>query len=40
MAMQIFSLILMLGALIVLIPTAIRVFRRSGQVKGEDKSEE
>ncbi|AOW93642.1 hypothetical protein BFN03_15965 [Rhodococcus sp. WMMA185] len=45
MAMQVFSLIAMLGALIVLIPTALRVFRKSGKVndgsaRNEDRPED
>lgn len=31
MAMQVFSLIVVLGALIVLIPTALRVFRKKDE---------
>ncbi|WP_281250418.1 hypothetical protein [Rhodococcus marinonascens] len=40
MAMQVFSLIAMLGALIVLIPTALRVFGKKGRVTDKDKTEE
>ena len=40
MAMQIFSLIAILGALIVLIPTALRVFGKSDKVKAPDETDE
>jgi hypothetical protein len=40
MAMQVFSLIAILGALIVLIPTALRVFGKSDNVKAPDDAEE
>jgi len=40
MAMQVFSLIAILGALIVLIPTALRVFGKSDNVKTPDETQE
>lgn len=38
--MQVFSLIAILGALIVIIPTALRVFGKSENAKTPDETEE
>lgn len=39
MAMQVFSLIAILGALVVLIPTALRVFGKQDESKDEHRDD-